>query len=113
MSITVEEVSDLQEYIRGVLDRADHHASTVDEIVPVLVGLVIWKKDPPPIRVMTREGHTTNVLWVSLRGVKYAFVYNHAEGTIEMRVDSLRGSVAHTFTNKNTPAELKKIFETM
>ena len=110
MSQSVEEVSELQAYLRGVLNRADHHADNVNEVVLTLVGAILRRKDPEPIRVMTKQGQTGNVLWVNMSGRKYAFSYSHASGKVEMREGSLQGAVAHTFSNADSPADVKKIF---
>lgn len=113
MSQSVEEVADLQEYLHGVLNRADHHADNVNEVVLTLVGLILWQKDAEPIRVMTRDGKPTNVLWVHIRGVKYAFSYDHASQTIAMRSDSLQGPLIRSFSNKDTASTMKDFFSSL
>ena len=52
MSLTVEDINSLQQYIVGVMNRADHHAGNVNEIVLALAGAIVWEKDDTPIRVM-------------------------------------------------------------
>jgi hypothetical protein len=110
MSQSVEEVSELQQYLQGVLGRADHHADRVNEIVLALVGAILWRKDPEPIRVMTHKGQTANALWVGIGGKKYALSYNHTKGIIEMRSDSLQGPVVRSFSNNDTAASVKEFF---
>lgn len=110
MALTVKDVDALQEYIQGVMDRADHHAENVNEIALALVGAIIWKKDTESIKVMEKEGETKNVLWVNIRNTKYAFVYNHNTDKIDMRQGSIQGKKLFEFDNKTSLSELKTIF---
>ena len=110
MSQSVEEVAELQKYLQGVLNRADHHADNVNEVILTLTGAIIWRKDPESIRVYTQKGKTGNVLWVHIGGKKYAFSYDHVNGTIEMRADGIQGSVVRTFSNADTAASVKQFF---
>ena len=45
MSLKVETINLLQQYLAGVMGRAGHHAGEVNGVVLALVGAVIWKKD--------------------------------------------------------------------
>lgn len=113
MALTVEDVDSLQQYIIGVMNRADHHAGNVNEIALALVGAIVWKKDDTPIRVMARDGETKNVLWVSINSVRYAFSYNHQTNQIEMRGGSVQGDVLHHFDNSTPLTDIKEIFEAL
>ncbi|CAN90615.1 hypothetical protein predicted by Glimmer/Critica [Sorangium cellulosum So ce56] len=113
MALAVTDISTLQEYIRGVMGRADHHAGGVNEIALALAGAIIWKKDDEPIKVMVQDGDTKNVLWARLGGKRYAFSYNHKAGTIEMREGSTRGAVLHSFTNATPLPMLRQIFDSL
>ena len=114
MALSVTDVSELQSYIRGVMDRAAHHAGNVDQIALTLAGAIIWRKDDDPIKVMTRDGDTKNVLWVHINGTRYAFSYNHQSGgQIEMRKGNTQGAVLHAFSNTTPVADVKRIFETL
>ena len=112
MALTVTAVEELRAYINGVMGRADHHAGAVNEIALALVGAILWRMDEEqPIKVMTREGETTNVLWVRVGGKRYAFSYNHDAGQIEMREGSTHGNTLHTFTNATPLATIRTIFQ--
>ena len=111
MALSVNDVDTLQGYIKGVLARADHHAGKVNEIALALVGAIVWKKDNLSIKVMEREGSTKNVLWVNINKNKYAFSYNHETQKIEMRKDTIRGTILNQFDNSTSLSNLKQIFE--
>jgi hypothetical protein len=111
MPLTVRDVEILKAYIDGVMTRADHHANEVEEIALALTGAIIWKKDDgKDIRVMEKSGDTKNVLWVTMGGQQYAFAYNHAAKSIEMREGNMRGPVLHSFSNTTPLARLHQIF---
>ena len=111
MAITVKDIDTLQEYIKGVMGRADHHAGNVNEIVLALAGAIVWKKDISSIKVMERAGETKNVLWVNINSKKYAFVYNHNTGKIDMREKTIQGSSLYQFDNNTSLSKLKNIFD--
>jgi hypothetical protein len=113
MPLSVEDVSTLQDYLQGVMDKANHHALNVNEIALTLVGAIIWRKDEEPIKVLTREGEAKNVLWVKINNNRYAFSYNHDMGEIEMRQGSIQGDVLHSFTNITSLSQIKQIFESL
>ncbi len=113
MALTVTEIEELRAYLNGVMDRADHHAKKVNEIALALTGAILWRKnDEEPIKVMVREGKTTNVLWVRIGNKRYAFSYNH-EGRIEMREGGIQGATLHTFTNATPLSTVREIFEAL
>ncbi|CAK6687328.1 hypothetical protein ICNINCKA_00181 [Synechococcus sp. CBW1107] len=94
--------------------RADHHAGNVKEIALALTGAILWRKDDTDsIKVMERQGTTTNVLWVVIGGNRYAFSYNHTSGLIDMRQDSIQGPVLHTFSNSTPLSSLYSIFQAL
>lgn len=114
MALTVTEIEELRAYLNGVMNRADHHAGAVNEIALALAGAILWRKnDEEPIKVMVRDGHTTNVLWVRIGSTRYAFSYNHDAGQIEMREGSTHGPTLHTFTNSTPLASVRMIFESL
>lgn len=112
MPRTVTHVDVLQDYISGVMDRADHHAGDVNEIALTIAGALIWRKDGD-IQVYERQGQMTNALWFHVNGQRYAISYNHDAGQIEVREDSMRGAVLASFDNSNTPADVRTYFSTL
>jgi len=111
MALTVTEVEELRQYLRGVMERADHHAGGVNEIALALAGAILWRKDDAePIRVMAHGGETKNVLWVRIGGQRYAFSYNHDTGQIEMRHGGTQGPTLHHFSNATPLPQIAQIF---
>lgn len=104
MSVTVADIDVLEQYVKGVMERAKHHGTNVQAAVLALAGAVLWKKDEEPLEVYAREGQITNVLWFSAASGRYAFRYDHELKAIELRQGSLSGRVIHTFDN-DTPLE--------
>lgn len=109
MPRTVTDVDLLQEYIRGVMSRAEHHARGVDEVCLTIAGAIIWRKDGD-IRVYEREGEMKNALWIDIDGRSYALSYNHDNGAIEVKEDSMRGDVLAAFTNDDSASRVKDFF---
>ncbi|MGD0885232.1 MAG: hypothetical protein ABSA46_10260 [Thermodesulfovibrionales bacterium] len=114
MALTVTEIEDLRTYLIGVMNRADHHAKKVNEIILALIGAILWRKnDAEPITVMVQKGQTTNVLWVRIHDKRYAFSYGHDKGEIEMREGGTQGPTLHTFTNATPLSSIRAIFEAL
>lgn len=114
MALTVKDVEQLRSYIQGVMARADHHAGKVKEVALALAGAILWRKDDNEvIRVMERDGETTNVLWVVIGGTRYAFSYNHSAGQIEMKEGSIQGPVLHVFSNSTPMSTVYSVFQAL
>ena len=109
MPRTVKHVDTLQEYIRGVIERAEHHAGDVDEICLAIVGAIIWRKDGE-LKVLERDGDMKNVLWVEISGTRYAFSYDHEHHQIECREGTTQGPRLAAFTNATPLAAVKDFF---
>ncbi len=112
MPRAVTDVDVLQEYVRGVMERAEHHASKVNEICLAIAGAVIWRKDGD-IQVYERDGQMTNALWIHINGQRYAISYNHNAGTIEVREDSMRGKTLASFNNSDSAADVRHFFASL
>ena len=108
----IEDVDVLQEYIRGVVDRAEHHAPGVDQIALAVAGAVVWRKQGR-IRVMERDGNMKNVLWVDIGSARYALSYNHEAGAIEVREQSTQGRRLASFSNATPISEVKRFFSSL
>ncbi|WP_437769000.1 hypothetical protein WME77_19175 [Sorangium sp. So ce764] len=112
MKRPVAHVDELQDYIRGVLGRADHHANNVNEIVLAIAGAIVWRKDDDaPVRVLEKGGQLKNALWVRIGGKEYALSYNHTTATIDLKAGGLQGDVVHSFSNATPVSEVKAVFE--
>lgn len=106
----VKDIDVLSNYLKGVMDRADHHAQDVNEVILSIAGGVVWRKDDDPLKVRTREGRMTNVLWFKVNRKQYALSYNHDTGEIEFRQDNIQGAVLASFSNRTTNAEIRTFF---
>ena len=114
MALTVTEIEELRSYLNGVMNRADHHAGKVNEIVLALTGAILWRKnDDEPIKVMVRGGQATNVLWVRIGDKRYALSYSHDTEQIEMREGGIQGATLYTFNNDTPLSLVRTIFEAL
>jgi hypothetical protein len=106
----VTDIGVLRDYIRGVMDRADHHAQSVSKVALTIAGAVIWRKDDEPLEVMARQGEMKNVLWFKVNGQRYAISYNHETGEIELRQGTTRGDIVRTFSNATPASVVRSVF---
>ncbi len=113
MPLEMMQVQQLREYIRGVMNRAEHHAGNVDEIILAIAGAVIWRMDDEPLEAFTREGETKNVLWMHINGKRLAFSYNHEEETIEVREGTTQGRVVRSFSNDDSTSDVAEFFRSL
>lgn len=114
MPLQVTDIDVLRDYLRGVMSRADHHAQDVNEVALSVAGGVVWRKDDDPLEVMssrTREGGMANVIWFKVSQRRYALSYNHETGEIELRKNSIKGSVIASFSNSMTNAQVREVFD--
>jgi hypothetical protein len=109
MPQAVTNVDILQQYIRGVMERAEHHANNVDEICLAIAGAVVWRKDGE-IEVMARDGDMKNVLWFRANGRRYALSYNHDQNSIEVPERNTQGDVLASFANATPVGDVKQFF---
>ena len=114
MPKTVDDIDTLQAYLHRVIERADHHARWLDEIIFPLVGLVVLHKDADQvIEVHQKDGTMGNVLWVWIKGNRYAIAYNHNTHLIEVRDRTWSGDVRAEFDNNSTIADIKQAFSAL
>lgn len=111
MATTISTLSILQEYLNGVLERADHHANNVNEIALAIAGGIIWKTTND-VKVMSREGDMKNVLWLQIKTKILCFVYNHNTGNIDVRDGGIQGTTLKSFNNSNSIIDVKNFFKT-
>ena len=101
----------LRDYLNGVVGRADHHASGVNEVFLAVAGGVVWRKDDGPLKVRTMKGEMGNVLWFTVDGERYALSYNHETQEIELRAGTIRGRVVASFSNMTSNADVRAVFD--
>lgn len=109
---TITDVDVLQQYITGVMDRADHHAGNVNEVCLAIAGALVWRKSGD-IQVYERQGNMANALWVTINGDRYAVAYNHETGKIEIRENNMRGDVLREFDNTDSAADVRIYFASL
>ena len=109
MALTITTLTLLNEYINGVMNRADHHGQNVNEIVLTLSGAVIWRATQD-VEVRTYNDETANILWLTVNEHRYAIAYNHHTEEIEIRDRTLNGTVLASFDNSSSAADVKRIF---
>lgn len=112
MAVKVDTVDILKKYFSGVVKRANHHAPKVGDIIYTLLGIIILKKDDnTSIEVRGSDDDSTgNILWVFINGVRYAFRYEHSDGTIEIRRDSFNGPLVIKIDNTTSTASILSTF---
>jgi hypothetical protein len=114
MTRTVVEVDTLQEYLRGVLDRASHHEADVREAILAVAGAVVLFKDPSyPIEARTYGGSTANMLSVYFSGVRYALRYEHHNQAIELREQNNEGRLVASIDNTTPIARIIGLFQSL
>ena len=108
---TIKTMTDLRQYLDGILFRAEHH-SNCDKVVGALIGEIMMYSDTSKdIEVRTYDGKTANVAWVYFSGVRYAFCFNHKNGKIELRDRNERGRASYAFDNYCTVEEVHDIIK--
>jgi hypothetical protein len=95
------------------MNRADHHAGQVTGVALALLGGIIWRGNPGSIEIRQYAGSPANVLWVTINGRRYAFVYNHTAGQIEIRDRTQSGVTLHSFSNTTSMTDVETVFRTL
>ena len=114
MTRTMVEVDALQEYLRGVLDHASHHAGDVREAILAVAGAVVLFKDPShPIEARTYGGSTANMLWIYFSGVRYALRYEHHNQAIELREQNNQGRLVASIDNTTPITQIIELFQSL
>ncbi len=111
--LTIQSINALNEYLNGVMDRANHHAHNVNEIALTLAGSVMWRTtDDIEVR-SNNNGGTGNMLWFHIDNKRFVLSYNHQSGQIDLIERSMQGRVIYSFDNSKTAVEVKSIFATL
>jgi len=112
MAQTLTTVDQLQEYARGVHERALHHAPTVSEVLFRLAGPVLVYKDTgSQLQCGTYAGSLANVLTMRLGGESYVLSYNHEERKIDVKERNRRGPVVAKLDNSTTPSQVASLIK--
>ena len=90
-------------YIKGVIERIDHHgekaggigsAAAFKALVLATMGEVFPRADRGSVEAKEYAGRLANSVWANFGGRRYAFVFQH-NGTIEIRPRSLRAAAKY------------------
>ncbi len=112
MALTITTLTLLNDYINGVMNRANHHGQNVNEIAHTLAGAVIWRATQD-VTARTFKGKTANILWLTINSNRYAIAYNHLTENIEIRERIQNGNVLAIFNNSTSAKDVKTIFESL
>lgn len=112
MAISIDSIQTLQNYLSGVMDRADHHAGQVEGVALALLGAVVWRSTGE-ISVREYAGNPANIIWFHVGNKHYALVYNHNNLKIELRERTQSGSSIAEFDNSTTYQEVINVFKTL
>ena len=99
----IKTLSDFHAYFSGVMERANCHALQVNEVLPLLAGVVLNHVDMKSgLQARTYRGDYANIAWVVHNGNRYAFTYDHESEQIILRANTLRGIELTRFDNSDT-----------
>lgn len=112
MPLQIQGIQELQNYLNGVIDRADHHAEGVREVALALMGAIIWRADNN-LRVRGYAGRPGNIIWFDINETTYVLAFNHSESTIELRERTQNGNTIQSFDNSTTNREVIEVFRNL
>lgn len=107
----IEKIEDYNNYYRGVVERVNHHASEVDEVIKTLKMIVISKSDN--IKVYEYLGEVKNTIWFSIENRKYVLTYSHKQKCILLLNMNLRGFIIARFSNNVSKDSVIEIFNNL
>jgi hypothetical protein len=112
MAISINSIESLQNYLIGVLSRANHHAGNVEGVSLALLGAIIWRTNGE-IAVREYNGNPANMIWFHIDEKKYAMTYNHSNEEIDLKERTHTGNIIATFDNNSTYEEIIQVFRTL
>ena len=111
MAVQVNEIVALKDYFFRVVERAEHHAPNVNEIIyPLLSFIILIMDEQSEIQFKSCEGAIGNMVWFTSNGQRYAFRYEDNNDSIVIRKGSFQGTLVAKVNNKTTTNDLKQIF---
>lgn len=112
MAISITSIESLQTYLEGVLNRANHHAESVEGVALTLLGAIIWRSTDE-ISVREYNGSPANMIWFYVGENRFAMTYNHTTGRIELKEKSNSGKVIADFDNSSTYQQIVNVFRNL
>lgn len=110
MPISINTIQILQEYLQGVLGRADHHAKNLEGVALALLGAIIWKSTGN-IEVRGYSGKPANMIWFLVEGNKYTMSFNHNTQKVDLKRRTNNGDLVAYFDNNTTYQQVIDIFK--
>ncbi|WP_343304412.1 hypothetical protein AAHN97_22795 [Chitinophaga niabensis] len=109
--ILIQSMNALNEYLNGVMNRANHHAKNVNEVALTIAGAIVWR-GTEDIKVRGEKSRGAgNKLWFYVKDRRYVLSYNQYTETIDLLDGSIDGVVLHSFDNSWSAIDVKNIFE--
>ncbi len=112
MSVRIENIKLLRDYVQGISSRSLHHAHNVNEVIFPLIGLVLLKSEGD-ILVRDQDGELKNVIWFTIGNSRYSMKYDHHKNVITLHFGSSTGEIIHEFRNSDSTQFLVKIFDNL
>jgi hypothetical protein len=92
-------------FIKAAIARADHHAKSVRQSIPVVTGNLQIYADI--------KKHLTNVVWFEVNNKPYVVRYNHKFKTIEFLNKNIRGELLFSCNNTTDIKSINDFFLTL
>lgn len=108
MGINIENIETLKEYFTLVVERAEHHAHGVNDIIYTLLGFVILKASH--IEARQYKDKPANMLKITIKDKILCLSYNHTNGSIDIKEKNNNGNILCTFDNTSTTDDIKTFF---
>lgn len=105
----------IDRYIQYVIGEAKHHAGNVKKTIFPLSQAVRQRLNlsADEVWVYEREGNMARSCWVKLNGKTYFFTYNYGPQQIEIRHDSMRGTVYARLDDSMSQAQINAVVSGM
>jgi len=111
VAVKVNEVEVLKAHFLKVVERADNHVQSVNEVIyPLLAFIVLIMDDESDLQIRSNDDNTGNMLWLTTRGHRYAFRYEESDDAIVIRKANFTGPVVAKVNNSTGIGELKQVF---
>lgn len=103
MARHLETDSQIDDFIDKVVAEAVHHGGAVAAVITPLSTAVRARLNlaTDKVEVYERNGNLARTCWVTLNRKRYVFTYNYKNRKIDLRANSLRGTVLFSFNNSS------------
>lgn len=112
LASTAKKVQELHADAKGMMGYADHYAGAVKGIALTILGDIIWRREPDPIRIRSFADAPANMLWAE-SGNTYVFASNQDTEKNEIKDRTQTGAVLHSFDNNKPTAGIEPAFRAL